>query len=375
MSLWQTLFGFQGRINRSMFWLCALVVILFDLAIVALVSDWIHSQYLAAGAPHRPGGAFVGAGFGLFIVFGLSLWMGLALKVKRAHDIGRSGWWLVVGLIPVYGWVVLIYFLGFKKGSARPNTFGEPMGYYPEDGENGFDPEPTPAPRSKSSSSFGRGPMTVLSNDEPTPSPFVEHPEPMRPPPPDLPVDEPAPMAAFPVHAPEPAPAPHLAAPLAVMALAPFVADMGWPEFGGRRAPTPEPAQAPTPVPEPAPAPVPQPVPEAPPPRSAPFHPAMIWGRRYKPDLNWLEFTTYAAKPQTAPEPEPVQTPEPEPESEPERLSPPLILEAAPPTPKPVEPRPLVLPTQTVWTPASSADSFGDLGPINPRPANDPHKG
>ena len=359
MSLWQTLFGFQGRINRSLFWLCGLVVILFDLAIVALVSDWVHSQYLAAGAPHRPGGAFVGAGFGLIIVACLSIWMGLALKIKRAHDIGRSGWWLVVGLIPIYGWVVLLYFLGFKKGSARPNTFGEPMGYYPDDNpENGFDPDPTPSPRPV----FGRGPITVLSNDEPTPSPFAEHREPIKPPPPDLPVDEAPPMAAFPVHAPEPVPAEpgsttHLAGPLAVMAMAPAIADLSWLEFGGPRAPAPSAATAAAPTPEP--------VPE-PPQRPVPFHPAMIWGRRYKPDLNWLEFTAYGAKaqPEPEPEPEPAPPPAPELESEPERASPPLILEAAP--VKPVEPRPLVMPTETVWTPASSHDSFGDLGPITP---------
>ncbi len=34
----------------------------------------------------------------------------LAISVRRLHDIGRSGWWLLIGLIPFLGWLVLLYF-------------------------------------------------------------------------------------------------------------------------------------------------------------------------------------------------------------------------------------------------------------------------
>ena len=34
----------------------------------------------------------------------------LGLAVRRLHDSGRSGWWLLVWFIPIVGWLILIYF-------------------------------------------------------------------------------------------------------------------------------------------------------------------------------------------------------------------------------------------------------------------------
>lgn len=43
-------------------------------------------------------------------IFGLAIFLpNLAVAVRRLHDIGRSGWWILIGLIPFVGWIVLIY--------------------------------------------------------------------------------------------------------------------------------------------------------------------------------------------------------------------------------------------------------------------------
>jgi uncharacterized membrane protein YhaH (DUF805 family) len=39
------------------------------------------------------------------------------------HDIGKSGWWLLVGLIPIIGWIVLIVWLA-TKSDAGSNQWG-----------------------------------------------------------------------------------------------------------------------------------------------------------------------------------------------------------------------------------------------------------
>lgn len=129
MTLWQTLFGFAGRIGRSTFWLLIVAVLLLDLAVAAFVSDWIHSEYLQSGIPHRPGGNVIGAGFALLVVGVISAWAATGVMVKRAHDLERSGWWLLVGLIPVYGLARLIMDLGFLAGSSRRNRFGEGVAF------------------------------------------------------------------------------------------------------------------------------------------------------------------------------------------------------------------------------------------------------
>lgn len=47
----------------------------------------------------------------------------IAVGVRRMHDIGKSGWFLLLGLIPLIGWIILIYFYA-KEGDAGPNQYG-----------------------------------------------------------------------------------------------------------------------------------------------------------------------------------------------------------------------------------------------------------
>jgi uncharacterized membrane protein YhaH (DUF805 family) len=47
----------------------------------------------------------------------------LAVAVRRLHDIGRTGWWLLIGLIPIVGLIVLIVFFA-TKGEERDNQYG-----------------------------------------------------------------------------------------------------------------------------------------------------------------------------------------------------------------------------------------------------------
>lgn len=48
----------------------------------------------------------------------------LAVAVRRLHDTDRSGWWLLLGLIPIIGTLVLIYFM-VCNGQKGPNRFGD----------------------------------------------------------------------------------------------------------------------------------------------------------------------------------------------------------------------------------------------------------
>jgi uncharacterized membrane protein YhaH (DUF805 family) len=47
----------------------------------------------------------------------------LGVGVRRLHDTGRSGWWLLIGIIPVIGWIVRIVFLA-TDGERLPNIYG-----------------------------------------------------------------------------------------------------------------------------------------------------------------------------------------------------------------------------------------------------------
>ncbi len=54
---------------------------------------------------------------------------GLAVSFRRMHDVDRSAWWLLIGLIPLIGSLVLIYWF-CQRGTVGPNQFGDdPIGY------------------------------------------------------------------------------------------------------------------------------------------------------------------------------------------------------------------------------------------------------
>jgi uncharacterized membrane protein YhaH (DUF805 family) len=60
----------------------------------------------------------------LLTLFGLAtLIPGIALGVRRMHDIGKSGWWLLIGLIPIIGGFWLIVWLA-TKSDAGSNQWG-----------------------------------------------------------------------------------------------------------------------------------------------------------------------------------------------------------------------------------------------------------
>jgi uncharacterized membrane protein YhaH (DUF805 family) len=55
---------------------------------------------------------------------GLALFLpGLAVAVRRLHDTDHSGWWVLIGLIPLIGFIVLIVFL-VRQSDAAENKYG-----------------------------------------------------------------------------------------------------------------------------------------------------------------------------------------------------------------------------------------------------------
>ena len=102
---------FSGRSQRSEYWYFALFYLIFY--VVLAVLDGLT------------GTLDVQSGIGLFTgIFALGLLLpSLAVSVRRLHDTGRSGWWLLIGIIPLIGTIVLIVFLA-QDGEPSANRFG-----------------------------------------------------------------------------------------------------------------------------------------------------------------------------------------------------------------------------------------------------------
>jgi uncharacterized membrane protein YhaH (DUF805 family) len=111
MPLQQVLFGFRGRVPRRVFWLYGVLGMLFVSLLLFLL--------LGIAGVHGPSRDAVSTV--------LLLWPSLAISVKRWHDRGKSGWWVLINLIPVVGVLWALVENGFLRGTEGPNRFGEDL--------------------------------------------------------------------------------------------------------------------------------------------------------------------------------------------------------------------------------------------------------
>jgi uncharacterized membrane protein YhaH (DUF805 family) len=105
-----TLFSFDGRIGRFDYW-----VISIGLGVVSLI--------LAAIQENSNNGLILVV---LVVWYLASIVISLATSAKRWHDRDKSGWWILINLIPIIGWLWAFIECGFLPGDDGPNRFGWP---------------------------------------------------------------------------------------------------------------------------------------------------------------------------------------------------------------------------------------------------------
>ena len=108
---WKYLFGvFDGRIGRQTFWIGQLVLLLVSTVLHVLVAAIFGSEET---------GTVISA-----LVSIVLLYPYLAVDVKRLHDRDKSGWWMLLALVPVIGWIWFFVELGCLRGTVGANRFG-----------------------------------------------------------------------------------------------------------------------------------------------------------------------------------------------------------------------------------------------------------
>src|SRR5690606_35238770 len=105
---------FEGRAGRAEYWLFVALYLLAAVAceVVGRLLDAIGGDNLALLA-YLP--------YGVFLL--VSFVPELAVAFRRLHDIVRSAWWLLIGLVPLLGGLVLLV-LSALPGTPGPNRFG-----------------------------------------------------------------------------------------------------------------------------------------------------------------------------------------------------------------------------------------------------------
>ncbi|MCE7032132.1 DUF805 domain-containing protein [Lysobacter sp. GX 14042] len=115
--------GFEGRARRKEYWMFTLFSLIATILIAVI--DVIFGTLDAE------------SGWGLFgTLYGLAVFLpGLAVSVRRLHDIDKSGWWLLIMFVPLVGILVLLVF-AVREGTNSNNRFGPD----PKIGEEGGAP-------------------------------------------------------------------------------------------------------------------------------------------------------------------------------------------------------------------------------------------
>jgi uncharacterized membrane protein YhaH (DUF805 family) len=121
----QSLFSFDGRLNRAKFWL---ILIATDIAVFVLLAILVAvtggSMTMGEdGSMPSMGGGVIGNLVAL-VIFVAAVWIGFAVGVKRYHDRGKSGWWVLIVLVPVIGGLWYLIECGFLRGTIGPNAYG-----------------------------------------------------------------------------------------------------------------------------------------------------------------------------------------------------------------------------------------------------------
>ncbi|OGA04231.1 MAG: hypothetical protein A3H35_07855 [Betaproteobacteria bacterium RIFCSPLOWO2_02_FULL_62_17] len=93
---------FKGRASRSEYWWFFLFCVLLQLV-----------------------GAAVHEALGGLLALALLL-PSLSAAARRLHDVDRGGWWMLVGLIPIIGFLILLFWM-VQPGTQSANEFGEPL--------------------------------------------------------------------------------------------------------------------------------------------------------------------------------------------------------------------------------------------------------
>ena len=127
---------FSGRSRRKEYWLFVLAV-----TVVFVVLGMLFGGLGALAAAGADGDAAMNSGamggslvgFGLLMLLGLAVLVpSIAVQVRRFHDQDRSGWMVLINLIPYLGGLVVLVFMCLP-GTVGPNRYGPD----PKEGERG----------------------------------------------------------------------------------------------------------------------------------------------------------------------------------------------------------------------------------------------
>ncbi|MDG3088035.1 DUF805 domain-containing protein [Vibrio hannami] len=95
---------FEGRARRKEYWMFFIFNLLFSFAFQAI--------------DRTMGTVYLGLIYSLIVLV-----PSISVSVRRLHDTDRSGWWVLISLIPIVGFLILLFFMALD-GQPGHNRYG-----------------------------------------------------------------------------------------------------------------------------------------------------------------------------------------------------------------------------------------------------------
>jgi len=112
--------NFKGRARRKEYWMFTLVYVIILLGCQAL-DNMLGTVFMMDAGPM--GEISMGYGWAYTICGLVHLLPGLSVVVRRLHDVGKSGWFYLIFLLPIIGviWLLVLY---CTEGQKQDNKWG-----------------------------------------------------------------------------------------------------------------------------------------------------------------------------------------------------------------------------------------------------------
>lgn len=117
LKCWKNYVNFSGRARRTEYWMFVLFNVVASI-VLGIVQNILGLTYLTTVA-----GQTAEQGI-LTSLYSLAVFLpALAVLFRRLHDIGKSGWWILISLVPLIGWIWLLV-LELRDSDYGPNRYG-----------------------------------------------------------------------------------------------------------------------------------------------------------------------------------------------------------------------------------------------------------
>jgi uncharacterized membrane protein YhaH (DUF805 family) len=126
---WGNLFtSFQGRISRQPFWLGVLALMIVQWVVMLVLGSVLGISMMggmdASLTPEQQMAQGMSGMVPLLIISLVFLYPALAIYAKRWHDRNKSGWWTLILIVPIIGFVWFLVECGFLRGTEGSNDYG-----------------------------------------------------------------------------------------------------------------------------------------------------------------------------------------------------------------------------------------------------------